>query len=516
MPFLVDSVMGELQARTLCPELVLHPIFKVRRSRTGKFETSGCRRRELGGWHAGKLILILLPALAPSAAHDLAQTLAETLAQVRAAVADWRPMLARLEAASNALAAAPAAHRAGADRGSCRVLPVARSGTLHLSRHAGVPAGGRTDATGALVPIEGTSLVSCASRTSMCSRGKASPWFSPLRSGAISSLPSRSYSRNRASSRRVHRRTLMDYIGLKTYRSDGTHAGELRIVGLFTSQAYTQQAQQIPLLRRKIDAVIAKSGFAPGSHAGKALLNVLDTFPRDELFRIGERTLQTWVQGILELELRPRLRVFVRPDRFDRFVSALVYIQRDRYSTAMRERMSVILAEAFNGHVTAFTPFFTDGPLVRVHFIIERNVGARPEVHEKDLEQRINAATRTWGEQLADALSKAGSEMSRWPASMSKPSRQITRISLRPLARWRTSRVSSGLALSTRSASTSTERSEHPPPSYAQSSIASTRRSHYRIECRCWRTSASRSSTSAVIASCPVSTENRGRSHCMT
>src|SRR5690606_10722804 len=150
---------------------------------------------------------------------------------------------------------------------------------------------------------------------------------------------------------RVHRRVFMDYVGLKTYNQDGSLAGELRLVGLFTSQAYTQPPQQIPFLRHKVENVMTRSGFAPGSHAAKALANVLATFPRDELFQIDEKLLLNWSRGIVDLDLRPRVRVFARFERFERFVSALVFVPRDRFSTSVRERIGAILADVYRGHL---------------------------------------------------------------------------------------------------------------------------------------------------------------------
>ncbi len=140
----------------------------------------------------------------------------------------------------------------------------------------------------------------------------------------------------------MHRRVYMDYVGLKRFDSAGKMVGEFRIVGLFTSTAYTRSARSIPYLRRKIDAVITRAGFDPNGHSGKALINVLETYPRDDLFQIDEDTLFRFSQEILQLDERPRVRVLPRRDRFDRFVSVLVYVPRDRYSGAVRERIGAL------------------------------------------------------------------------------------------------------------------------------------------------------------------------------
>jgi glutamate dehydrogenase len=176
---------------------------------------------------------------------------------------------------------------------------------------------------------------------------------------------------------RVHRRVYLDYVGVKRFDASGNLIGEHRIIGLFTSTAYTRSAHSIPYLRRKIAAVEGRAGYDPASHSGKALANVLEHYPRDELFQIDEDTLYNFALAILRLDERPRVRVLARHDRFDRFVSVLVYVPRERYDSHIRAKIGAYLASVFIGRVSAFYPFFPDeGSLVRVHFIIGRSVGA--------------------------------------------------------------------------------------------------------------------------------------------
>ena len=166
---------------------------------------------------------------------------------------------------------------------------------------------------------------------------------------------------------RVHRRVYLDYVGVKRFDSSGNLVGEHRIIGLFTSTAYTRGAHGIPYLRRKIAAVEQRAGFDPASHSGKALANVLEHYPRDELFQIDEDTLYSFALAILQLDERPRVRVLARRDRFDRFVSVLVYVPRERYDSHIRAKIGAYLASVFIGRVSAFYPFFREeGPLVRV------------------------------------------------------------------------------------------------------------------------------------------------------
>jgi glutamate dehydrogenase len=203
---------------------------------------------------------------------------------------------------------------------------------------------------------------------------------------------------------RVHRRVVMDYVGVKRFDAEGRLTGEFRIVGLFTSTVYTRSTRTIPYLRRKVDAVGKRAGFDLDSHSGKALVNVLESYPRDELFQIDEELLFQFALEILYLDERPRVRVLVRRDRFDRFVSVLVFVPRERFDSNARSAIGSYLATAFRGRVSAFYPSFTEGPLVRVHFIIGRYEGPTPNPDRASLEQAVANIVRTWSDGLAEAL----------------------------------------------------------------------------------------------------------------
>jgi glutamate dehydrogenase len=203
---------------------------------------------------------------------------------------------------------------------------------------------------------------------------------------------------------RVHRRVYLDYIGVKRFDASGKLIGEFRIVGLFTSTAYTRTAHSIPYLRRKITNVEARAGFDAQSHSGKALANVLEQYPRDELFQIDEDTLFSFALAFLQLDERPRVRVLARHDRFDRFVSVMVFVPRERYDSDIRAKIGEYLASVFMGRVSAYYPFFPEGPLVRVHFIIGRSGGTTPEIDRATLETEVANIVRSWTDGLLSAL----------------------------------------------------------------------------------------------------------------
>jgi glutamate dehydrogenase len=203
----------------------------------------------------------------------------------------------------------------------------------------------------------------------------------------------------------VHRRVHMDYIGVKIFDDKGALTGEHRFVGLFTSRAYSLSPREIPLLRKKIAAVLAKAGLSPTSHDGKALAHILETYPRDELFQISEDELYAIAMGILRLDGRPKVRLFLRFDRFDRFVSALLFAPRERMNAEIRERIHALLAKALNGRTSASDVAIDESGLARIHYIMGRNVGPRPRADIAALEHEIGETLKTWDDAFLEAMS---------------------------------------------------------------------------------------------------------------
>ena len=215
---------------------------------------------------------------------------------------------------------------------------------------------------------------------------------------------------------RVHRRTHMDYVGVKLYGSDGALTGELRIIGLFTSMSLATPHTEVPLVRRKVSEVMRRSRLEPGSHAGKALMAALENYPREELFQIGENQLFEFATVIAELPDRPRVRVLPRIDRFDNFVSILLFMPRDRYDSDARARVGNYLAEVYEGRVSAYYPHFPEGEMVRVHYIIGRNTGKTPRPLRSQLEAQVTDLLRTFGDRMKSAASDPSSVADYWDA----------------------------------------------------------------------------------------------------
>ena len=403
MPFLVDSVIAEIHAREIPVQLVLHPIFKTRRKPDGRIEqVTGPGDRN---WkdHQESFIQVHVGALGEAAAADLQQELVRILTEVREAVSDWTAMLDRIRAVIAAYASAPPPIPPEELKESIAFLKWLIDGNYTFLGMRELELKGGPE-SGELVARPGYSLgVLRDPAIRVLRRSEEASSMTPeVRKFFFEPVALIVSKANTLA--RVHRRVHMDYVGAKIYGPGGAIAGELRIAGLFTSAAYTSSVSSIPLLRHKVEKVVAGLGHPPDSHSGKAVVNVLETFPRDELFQVRPELLQQWVEGILDLELRPRARVFLRPDEFDRFVSALVYVPRERFSSEVRQRIADVLVATYRGRLAAFTPFFVDSRLVRIQYIIAAGEEPIPDVEGAEIERQVAQIVLSWQDRLAGAL----------------------------------------------------------------------------------------------------------------
>ncbi|MPZ62414.1 MAG: NAD-glutamate dehydrogenase [Propionibacteriales bacterium] len=203
----------------------------------------------------------------------------------------------------------------------------------------------------------------------------------------------------------VHRSAYLDYVGVKSFDENGEVAGERRFLGLFSSAAYTESVTRIPVLRRKADNMIERAGFDSMSHSGKALMDILETYPRDELFQTPVDDLLPIAESVMHLQERRQLRLFVRRDTYGRYLSCLVYLPRDRYTTEVRQKMMDILMSSFDGLSIDYTARVTESVLARVHFVVRTEPGQMPqEFSVADIEARLAEAARTWDDDFAQAV----------------------------------------------------------------------------------------------------------------
>jgi glutamate dehydrogenase len=390
-PFLFDSTMAEMNARGIRVRALFHPIIPMATGQTSV------------------IVLVLDPVIEEAKRTAVVDNLKKVYSQVYLAVRDWQPMLARLNETITALKAYSS--DVSAEELNESIAFLEWLGDDNFTFLGARDYAYRNGDEAVLAALPETGLGDLAEPEAFVLRGESNQaaLSADVRDFLTAPAPLIITKANEFS--RVHRHVHMDYIGVKLFGPDRKLKGERRFVGLFTSAAYNQRPSEIPLLRLKVSRVLARAGLPPASHDGKALAHILDTFPRDELFQISDDELFATAMGILRLGGRPRVRVFLRFDRFDRFVSALVYVPRDHYDSAIREKIHALLAKAFHGRMSAATPLLDDTALARVHYIIGRNDGARPFVDVHELEKEIAAAIRTWDDGFLTALVSAHGEI---------------------------------------------------------------------------------------------------------
>src|SRR2546430_8863902 len=404
MPFLVDSTMAELAEQGIEVTLVAHPIIAVERDEHGKLlrfygetptEGSKGERESLIHFHIARLD-------ADADRQKLIEGLAKTLNDVRACVTDWRAMRARVEQAIKTYRSNPPPLPIDEVAEASQFLQWLCTDNFTFLGLREYRFSSDTDASDEISAGQGLGIL-------------RDPDVKVLRRGSemVAMTPEiREFMREptvliviKANvNSRVHRRVRMDYVGIKLYTPDGRLEGELRLVGLFTSGAYTRSARQIPYVRHRVSRVLQRAGFDPSGHSGKALMHILEEYPRDELFQIDVDTLYNFVMEILILYERPRVRTLARVDKFDRFVSILTFIPREKYDTDVRTRVGAFLAQAYKGTLSASYVSFPEGALARVHYIIGRYEGETPVIARATLESEISTIAATWGDKLKAAL----------------------------------------------------------------------------------------------------------------
>ncbi|MGE0830756.1 MAG: NAD-glutamate dehydrogenase domain-containing protein, partial [Hyphomonadaceae bacterium] len=382
MPFLVDSIMGELAEQGVAALAMFHPLAPAP---NGKDRDS--------------LIQVHLPLLSVQRAKALHDGVRATLADVRAAVADFLPMRERMLAAADELEKAKS-NAAPSDVAEAvallRWLAADKFTFLGARDYQYV-----RDAKGALTPhepdiLEDTCLGILRDVDRYVLRTSAEPMVLTPELKRLVSEPTPLIVAKSTLRARVHRRAAADFISIKRYNNVGEAIGEIRFVGLFTSESFTEATRNIPMLRRKAEWVLHQTGFAPGGHNAKTLRKIIEYYPREELWQMSREELLAVARGILHLLDRPRARVFTRRDRFNRFVTALAYIPKDRYDSALRERVGQAIARAYGGEVESFHPQLGEGQLARVLFVIGEIDKTRPDPDPFVLDAEIAALTRTW------------------------------------------------------------------------------------------------------------------------
>lgn len=416
MPFLLDSALAELGERGFTIRLVAHPILALEREPAGRLKRvlGAAAGREMAPVQRESLLHIhITQTLDASASADLEAALRAVFDDIRAAVSDWLPMRERLAEMATRYRANPPMLPADEIAEAVQFMDwlLAENFTFLGIREYRFDG---PEMNSDPLPMDGLGILRDPN-VKILSRGRELVVMTPgIR--AFLKEPTPLFVQKANVKSRVHRRVYLDYVGVKILDDKGQLEGELRVVGLFTSTAYTGSARAVPYLRHKVARVLERAGFDPASHSGKALVNVLENYPRDELFQVDIDTLFRISMDVLALTERPRLRALARIDKFDRFVSVMVYVPKDRYDTQVRLRIGEYLASIYDGRLSAAYPAYPEGPLARTHYIVGRADRPTPRIDRAVLEAGISAIVRTWADDFREVLGQpeANADASRW------------------------------------------------------------------------------------------------------
>ncbi|ACV34431.1 NAD-glutamate dehydrogenase [Accumulibacter sp.] len=394
MPFLVDSITMVVYRHGLVIHRLVHPLLGAERDGDGKLQRA--LPRGAAGSRPESWIHIEIDRVGDGELIDgLRHEIAAVLGDVRAAVDDGATMQQRMHEGHAELMTAPVAE---SDEAAAYLQWIAANNLVFLGYADYRAAPG--ESTLARVPGNSLGIL----------RDADHPGFGRCLAGipgAVAELakdPLPLILVKADARATVHRAAYLDFIGVKRYDASGNIVGLRAFVGLYTAHVYHVTATEIPLLRRKIAAVREAIGFLPRSHRDKTLINVLETYPRDELIEIDREDLMRIARGIVSVYERERVRIFLRNDAWGRYVSAIVYMPRDRFDTSVRERISALLDDTLAAERVDFFIMLGEARLARLHFIARTPVGSRYRYDAEAIERQVARIVRGWADELKQNL----------------------------------------------------------------------------------------------------------------
>ncbi|WP_341937081.1 NAD-glutamate dehydrogenase [Marinimicrobium sp. C2-29] len=419
MPFLVDSIRIELNRRNIAIHSIKSTVIAVERNAKGqlnRLEAAGCEtdteaacgRTDDPGLSREALIYMEIRLHTDSGVlRDIRRSLQVVLNQVKVVVNDYHPLLAEAETAEAQLTHATHPPMDSKINESQAFLAWLRDNHFTFMGYVEYD----------IVSENGTRVLkeNADKRLGLFRLDETEPDRKVLDDDSAGTLQFHlspkliAFSKSPGRSR-VHRQAYSDYVVVKRFDDQGEFCGEARFLGLYTSAVYTLSPYQIPLIREKVGEVFERSGLDPASHDGKALRQILETFPRDELFQSSTSQLYEITTGVARINERYRVRLFVRQDVFGKFINCLIYVPRDLFTTRIRMRIQSLLGKALGAHEVDFNTYFSESILARVHLVFRVDPEVARDYDVEQLEAQIIEITRSWEDQLLEALTEAKGE----------------------------------------------------------------------------------------------------------
>jgi glutamate dehydrogenase len=397
MPFLVDSVSAAINHHNLSVHITVHPIISVLRDSKGKI-TAIAKPGDKGARSESFIRFAIERETDANSLKLLRQEINKVLRDVRVAVRDWTKMRERMLETRELLVDGPKGvdpllrdesqellswmvddHFTFLGYREYRLSKKGNRFILNTVKGSGLGVLSRDD--------RGSHSVELTKEMRRLTRSR--DWLILTKANSRST---------------VHRSAFLDYVGVKIYDKKGNAIGERRFIGLLTSIAYNESPKNIPLIRHKIKKVFERAHVNEHGHRGKALSHIIETYPREELFQSSVQDLARTATGILNLQDRKRVKFFLRRDTFRRFFSCLVYIPREKYTTAIRNRVEALLKETFEGQTVDSAVQISDSALARVHIIVRTAEGSRPRISIHEIEEQIADIVVTWSDRLRNEM----------------------------------------------------------------------------------------------------------------
>ncbi|MFT4653485.1 MAG: glutamate dehydrogenase [Kangiellaceae bacterium] len=408
MPFLADSIRMAINRVNITSHLVLHSPMHFNRDASGKV-AGFVEKSERNEKHSSETVFLIEidRQSRPEFVKEISYELRSVVSEVSLSVADWQPMREKLTDITKNF-------NKSKSTASADVKSQGKTFLNWLNDHNFTLMGYRYYDVKAIegdhrwCPQDNSSLGLMKNSVSARERVLSNVPTS-ARNEALSSNPL--MLTKTSSKSRVHRPAYMDYIGIKEFDAKGNVSGEHRFLGLYSASFYNSSATDLPMLREKIERMCELSGFEKGTHAYKAFVNIVETYPRDELIQTPDSELAQTILGIFQMQERGMTKIFVRKEAFGRFVSCMVYVPRERYNTELRRGTQILLKRSFNANGDIeFNTYFSESVYARTHYIarVDNN---NLEFDVNEIEKNLIELTKTWQDKLnAKIVSVYGDE----------------------------------------------------------------------------------------------------------
>lgn len=396
--FIVDSVAATINEHKILIDFLTHPILYVKHD--SKENLIDVKTEPEKGYEAQSHIHIHVhETLSDKSMQSLEKDLYATIQDVYTANEDWKKMLERLKSASQELSTAKTPKTDDIIEEYCQFLDYLHDNNFTLLGYAEYSFSG----TGKNRKSEKKEALGILKNGTRACRLDPKEEGFPRNLQSDNTLSVMTFSKTRAFAT-VHRRVPMDSISIQIFDKNGNIIGEKLFLGLFTSVTYSRSVNDIPYLRKKVAKILGMANFKSDNHDKKAMRHILEKFPRDELFQTDTEQLLQTCTNIIRLQERQRIALFTRTDLLSSTISCLVYVPRERFSTALRRQIVRVLEEELGGISSSLYTSMDDSVFARALVRINIDRSNPPEFASDEIEEKLQELGRSWAEKLLYAL----------------------------------------------------------------------------------------------------------------